>query len=637
MLASLPVLAWVQYRWLGQVSDAERERMQANVRRSLDHFREDFDRDLTRAFLHFRVDQSINRSELSARYATLLDDWKATSPDPKLIKDLYWVDSSRIEAPGIYRLDSQGETEIDWPEGLRNWRDQLKSGSQSEMTSLNSVQLFLNDERTRETIKQTEIHISRPDATGNSAQATRVHRQDRALFQRGQRIIVEAPALAIPSSTVRAKDLANRRSDYLIATLDLDHICNERIPALIKKHFETNAGLDYEVAVLSRAEPSRVIYRSSSEIDVEIRRSNDGSSGLLSLRPDDLTSVLDSALSTATGVKDRIASSDRVTMKVVGTRGDKPPSGVAGISELEGYWEVFLKHKAGSLEIAVASVRRRSMALSLGVLGFLGASIVLLLVATRRAQRLAEQQINFVAGVSHELRTPLAVIRSAAENLADGYVATAEQTRKYGALIRDEGRRLTDMVEEVLEVAGVQSGKREYLKKPVDPRAIAEHAIAGCNLLIAERDFEVDLQIDSRVPMVNGDPSALARAVQNLITNGIKYSDHSKLLRVGVGSSLDGEQVRIEIEDFGVGISAADLPHIFEPFFRARDVVDAQIHGSGLGLSLVKHIIESHDGHISVESNPGRGTTFTILLPAIGRSQKEVSSVEGYEQTNPAH
>ena len=124
----------------------------------------------------------------------------------------------------------------------------------------------------------------------------------------------------------------------------------------------------------------------------------------------------------------------------------------------QGAWEVRARHRSGSLETIVARSRRRNLAISLGVLGLLAASLVLALAAAQRQQRLARQQMEFVAAVSHELRTPLAVICSAGENLADGVIADSVQVKRYGALIQTEGRRLGDMVERVMEFAGISSG-----------------------------------------------------------------------------------------------------------------------------------------------------------------------------------
>ncbi|MEP7273453.1 MAG: ATP-binding protein, partial [Acidobacteriota bacterium] len=429
---------------------------------------------------------------------------------------------------------------------------------------------------------------------------------------------------------------------YILARLDLNFIRDEFIPTLVARYFQTGTGLDYLVMIASREQKDRVIYKSSPAATTEMLSTSDGSIGIFAVRPEEYGNVIAERLESRKETDgDAVVRGDQLTMRVV-TRptGARLPAGMnVVVSEMDGYWQIFLKHRAGSLEAAVASVRRRSVALSLGVLGLLSASIILLLFSTRRAQRLAEQQMDFVAGVSHELRTPLAVIRSAAENLADGCIGTPEHIQRYGALIRDEGRRLTDMVEQVLEVAGVQSGRRSYQLRPVHPSRIIEQAVIGSNLLITENGFEIDVRADEQVPLIGADAAALGRALQNLISNAIKYSGDNR--RISIRSSShkrEGrDEVRIEIEDFGIGISAHDLPHIFEPFYRGRDVIAAQIHGSGLGLSLVKHIIESHGGRITAESSLGRGTLFTLYLPAVDANRSVVSIAEGYEQTYPAH
>src|SRR5204862_5942173 len=134
----------------------------------------------------------------------------------------------------------------------------------------------------------------------------------------------------------------------------------------------------------------------------------------------------------------------------------------------QGAWIVRARHREGSLDAIVTRSRRRNMAISLGVLGLLGASFLLVIASAQRQRRLARQQMEFVAAVSHELRTPLAVIRSAGENLADGVVADSAQMKRYGALIETEGRRLGDMVERVLQFAGIGSGAQPQFRTEVD-------------------------------------------------------------------------------------------------------------------------------------------------------------------------
>jgi signal transduction histidine kinase len=257
-------------------------------------------------------------------------------------------------------------------------------------------------------------------------------------------------------------------------------------------------------------------------------------------------------------------------------------------------------------------LRRRNLAVSFGILSLLAAGIGIVLVSASRAQQLARQQMEFVSTVSHELRTPLAVICSAGENIADGVVREPEQFRNYGKLVRDEGRRLSEMVEQVLSSAGIQSGLKKYSFTPTDVTPIIDRALVVFEGQLHDQGFTVDRNIAEDVPPIMADSASLTRALQNLIGNAIKYSGAGRW--IGISVVNDGGSVKIAVQDSGPGIAAADLPHIFEPFYRGRAAVDAQIHGSGLGLNLVKQTVEAHGGEITVTSNPGGGSTFHISL-----------------------
>ncbi|MGH9855134.1 MAG: sensor histidine kinase, partial [Blastocatellia bacterium] len=285
----------------------------------------------------------------------------------------------------------------------------------------------------------------------------------------------------------------------------------------------------------------------------------------------------------------------------------------------EGVWQLTVKHRAGSLEAAVTGARRRNLAISFGILLLLGASVGFILLSSRRAQKLATQQMEFVAGVSHELRTPLAVICSAAENLADGVIDNRDQIKRYGGLIRDEGRRLTGMVEQVLEFAGAQSGRKAYDLRATELNQMIENAISACHLQLVEGEFEIEKNVAAKLPLVKADATALSRAIQNLLSNAMKYSGASRWIGLSVKSvkTANGEEVVIEVSDRGLGIAPSELERIFEPFYRGKDVTSAQIHGNGLGLGLVKQIIEAHGGRVSVESKAGQGSRFTLRLPIL--------------------
>jgi signal transduction histidine kinase len=221
--------------------------------------------------------------------------------------------------------------------------------------------------------------------------------------------------------------------------------------------------------------------------------------------------------------------------------------------------------------------------------------------------------MEFVATVSHELRTPLAVIRSAAENLADGIVDDQAQVRKYGELVRGEGRRLTDMVEQILEFSGIQSGERLLNPTPVPIASLLRGVLEGSASLAAAAGIDVEQDLPADLPPVVGDEPALRRVFQNLLGNAIKYGAAGGWIRID--ARRQGNEVLVTVSDRGIGIDPSDHERIFDPFYRAAAVVEAQIQGAGLGLSLVKRIVEAHGGAISVRSAPGAGAAFTVRLP----------------------
>jgi signal transduction histidine kinase len=199
----------------------------------------------------------------------------------------------------------------------------------------------------------------------------------------------------------------------------------------------------------------------------------------------------------------------------------------------EPLWRADFAHQAGSLEAVVASTRRRNLFVSSSVLALLGASIGMLLISSARARTLAAQQMEFVAGVSHELRTPLAVIRSAAENLADGVVGDKEQVQRYGQLIASEGRRLTEMVEQVMEFAGFDAG-RTIDVRPVAAVDVAQAAIEASGPLLSETDTHIDIEAPDTPLLVRAHQASLARSVQNLISNAVKYGGTDRWVGVRV-------------------------------------------------------------------------------------------------------
>ncbi|MEW6207015.1 MAG: HAMP domain-containing sensor histidine kinase [Acidobacteriota bacterium] len=620
LIVGLPALAVVQYKLLGRLSESERERMQNNLKASATKFGQDFDREITRAFLSFQLDPAANADKMWDAFAERYDQWLASAPYPGLVSSVYRVDSKRDGSLNLlaFNPSSRQFEPCRWPEDFNQLRQRM------ERTHERIREL---SERRGPTFRGFHIQIP-PDS------------KDQNTFSAGLMLRAIAgpveesiPALVIPAISVSSlKDgrAFDAELKNIIVRLDLDYIREHFIPTLSQRYFATGDQLDYKLAILSASDPTRIIYRSDDMSDDDLS-SSETASNLLTLKLDEVERLAQEGLSRAPQTKEpgptRIFA-DRLSVQVINPGSEK--GAVRLLNGNEGCWQLVLKHRAGSLETIVASARRKNIAISLGILLLLGISIAMIIVSTRRAERLAHQQMEFVAGVSHELRTPLAVIRSAGENLADGVIDSSEQVRRYGALIAGEGRRLTEMIEQVLEFSGIQRGRKTYQLHPAQVGEIIEEALTACHPLIEEGGFEMEKEIEENLPLVAADRAALGRAIQNLLSNAIKYSGENRWIKIRAAHR--GEEVTITIEDRGIGIDAADLPHVFEPFHRGRAPLAAQIHGNGLGLSLVRHIVTAHGGKISVESKAGAGSSFTLRLPAIktaeAKSSEAVRAIE---------
>jgi signal transduction histidine kinase len=238
-----------------------------------------------------------------------------------------------------------------------------------------------------------------------------------------------------------------------------------------------------------------------------------------------------------------------------------------------------------------------------------------------------------VAGVSHELSTPLSVICVAGENLADGLVIGEEPVRRYGTLVRDEGRRLRALVEQVLDFASPPATPARH---SVDLRAVITSALDACRLEIEGGDFDVRADLPTTLPPVDGDPVLLQGAVQNLIANALKYSGDSRRVDVHVDVPGGEEEVWITVEDLGLGVDPREQRRIFEPFYRGAEARRRQIRGSGLGLTLVRRTAERHGGRVTVRSAPGAGSAFTIRLPVSRNGKPSDTGMEAHAEAHPA-
>jgi signal transduction histidine kinase len=263
-------------------------------------------------------------------------------------------------------------------------------------------------------------------------------------------------------------------------------------------------------------------------------------------------------------------------------------------------------------ELARASFMN-SAGVTLLVLVILLCGIALAMRATDREARLAQAKSDFVSNVSHELKTPLSTISLFSEILELGRVDSEEKKKEYYRIIRHESRRLNKTIDNILDFSRIEAGRKKYELVEHDMAEVIDNVLSTHRYQIIASHFDVQTNIEPDLPPVLIDPEAMAQAITNLLDNSIKYSGKVRQLSITVKTL--GSDLSIELADHGVGIPRAEQVKVFEKFYRVGNGLVHDVKGSGLGLSLVKHIIEAHKGTITVESEVGKGSRFTILLP----------------------
>jgi signal transduction histidine kinase len=315
---------------------------------------------------------------------------------------------------------------------------------------------------------------------------------------------------------------------------------------------------------------------------------------------------------------------------------------------------VGIRDYCASPEDIARTAFRQNMMWSGGSFIVLLGAVALALGAVARAMRLSQMKSEFVSNVSHELRTPLSSIRVFGEYMRLGRVTSPDKVQQYGEYIEAESRRLTALINNILDFSKIESAEKNYRFCETDLVRLVEQTVAAFELPLREKDVSIAFSADDSAPVLQIDKDAFAQALVNLLDNAVKYSS-SRVIpsavegsggvggaraarpdastapgmrRIEVAVATRGEEVRVSVRDRGIGIAACEQKKIFEKFYRVGSALVHDVKGSGLGLSIVQHVVQAHGGRVEVASAPGEGTTFTIVLPRKSQQQVAVPTTE---------
>jgi len=572
------VLGVLQYRWIAEVSVAAQERMQRSLQGSLSRLSQEFNTEIAssvRALVPVTtpIDARMAESEVEAQ----LEQWKKINHGGQMFKRIAIV-TPQDDDLSLHMLDLQKGvfSPAPWPDTWSKTKSLIESR---------------NSRRNR---------FGQGGGPGPGERPT------------GDELVLEVPLWQPPNERANPEPIQrggraffNREIGWMLFEINTDYARDVMLPQALQHHLGSEGSLEYQAEVVTKSTPPKVIYQSDPSAG-SLAGKEDVSAGIYEMQYDQFFRRFGQQANRESGARD-------------GGRGGKRREARGGPPPEAGRWTVYLRHREGSLDAVVAKARRWNLAIASGIMLLLIAAAFALLSFSRRAQKLAALQMDFVAGVSHELRTPLTVIHTAAYSLRHKAAHNPAQVERYGEMIQQESGRLKDLVEQILQFASVKAGQVLQKSEPLSVETVIEETIESTKGVMQAAHCTLESSVEPELPIIMGDRTALKHAIQNLLSNAAKYGRNGDNW-IGISAhqttSKTKSGVEIRVTDRGPGIPAEEQKQIFEPFFRGRKAIDDQIHGTGLGLNLVKKIIEAHGGTIRVESEPDQGAAFIVTLPA---------------------
>jgi len=610
----------MQYRWNYQIRQATEIRMGADLESAMMNWHLDLYGEFSAICVALQIGPDSGARDSWDDYFRRYGEWIRAGADRESVENLY-TNRDLIENVYIWETSQPKRRRL-----LRFDAEQEKIGDSSIPVKLDSllVRLQRNSATLRDALRawrSTEVNANQKASLGSSLEPAQ---RLRSTAITGWQFDEQIPAIVHPIfhhthpwSFRTDAPTSSDPVDWVVVVLNLATVQKRILPALTHRYFSSAAGLEYKVAVVAGGNESRLLYSSDPGFGLSDVNRSDSIMNIFGPPPESTEGSFWQTVKNSRSVRGEEwrSFSGPVWFPVIqNTSGNGP-------------WILVLQHRTGPLEATITKVWRSNLIVGGIVLMLLAISMVLVVVASQRAQNLANMQMDFVTSVTHELRTPLAAIHSAGQNMKDGFAA---DVAGYGSLITGQSRQLIDLVDQVLLFATVKAGKVNYSLNPVRIDKLFEVVRKNTAAMMEQAGFELNFYQPERPVYVNGDLRALSRCLQNLIGNAMKYSGQSREIRVFAVTehiSAHEEEAQISVQDHGIGISPVEQEQVFKPFYRSPEVVSAQINGTGLGLSVAKHIIESMAGSITLKSEVGVGSIFTLHLPAI--DEVEAGGIKG--------
>ena len=588
MTLVLVALAVLQYRWSGEISDATMVRMRQNLQSSVSSFREDFTRELSATGRSLQPPHSLNTPTELHDYAIQVANWRRTANHPWLIDGVYVWKRSPEGRWQSWKLDAAKNQFVQAENPAKLARLQLS------LEAMTGNHFFARGFPPRDDRGPGPAHPEHERFEGPPSPPW---------------LMVDAIPALVGMVPMRSEEPGpNGGRDCVVLQLSETAIQQHILPELTDRYFGVTSESSYHV-IVAASDVGPILYSSAvKNADQDPLQNADANVSLLG--PMGPFGRQEGGRGERRGEGQARFQEQRIRPGII--RFDLLTGTLGGDG-----WRIIAHHRDGSLEAAVSSLRRRNLFISFGVLLVLAFTTGMVVIFTHRAQRLARLQMEFVTGVSHELRTPLAVISSAADNLADGIIET-KQVARYGTVIKTQAKQLIGLVEQILLFASTKDKRHQYQLRQLSVAEVIEAALCASAGLLQSQGITVEQAYDKNLAPVRGDPNAISQCLQNLINNAVKYRGQENWIKVS--AKQDGNEIQISVQDRGQGIAPSELSHIFEPFFRGREVTEAQIHGTGLGLPIAKNIADAMGGRLSVASKVGEGSTFTLHLPVIGET-----------------